>query len=233
MSEYARWKGWDAQSFGVCSATAERYFGWHVDRAFGGTRPASANVLEIGFGNGSFLGFCRKRGYRATGVESDAELVARAEQAGFPAFADLGALEARGQFDLVCAFDVLEHLDRAAVEDFFVRLPRLLTTGGRAVFRVPNGDSPFGGRHQHGDITHLTTFGEFKFRQLAHANGLQMQAVGESPWYVDEHESFGVIMVLRAIAKTVVDLAVGLAYYRTRVDLSPNMVVVLRKAPSA
>lgn len=229
MSEYADWKRWEAEGFGNCSATAERYFDWHVRRAFEGLAPENAQVLEIGFGNGSFLGFCRKRGYRASGVESDGELLRRAEQAGYPAAPDVKAAASRGPFDLVCAFDVLEHFDRAAVEDFFQRLPALLAPGGRAVIRVPNGDSPFGRRHQHGDITHVTTFGEFKFRQLAHRCGMEVQAVGESPWYIDESETLGAMMVLRAIAKTCIDLAVGLAYYRKRVDLSPNMVVVLGK----
>lgn len=230
MSDYADWKGWDSGGFATCSATAERYFAWHVQRAFGGATRANAEILELGFGNGSFLGFCRVRGYHVTGVEPDSELLTRAAKAGFPAARDLHEIEPRQQFDLVCAFDVLEHFDRAAVEEFFARLPRLLAPGGRVLIRVPNGDSPFGRRHQHGDITHVTTFGEFKFRQLAHRSGLELQAIGESPWYVDETESMGLMMVLRAIARTVIDLALGLAYYRTRVDLAPNMVVVLRKA---
>lgn len=229
MSEYADWKGWKPGDFGYCAAPAQRYFGWHVDRAFAGAAPAQPRVLEVGFGNGSFLGFCRQRGYDVQGVETDPELVARARRAGFTASGDLREVEPRGEFDLLCAFDVLEHLDRPGVEDFFARLPRLLAPAGRAVIRVPNGDSPFGGRHQHGDITHVTTFGEFKFRQLAHGCGMELQATGESPWHVDEFESLGPAMVLRGLAKTVIDLAFGLAYYRTRVDLAPNMVVVLRR----
>lgn len=229
MSEYADWKGWKPGDFGYCAEPAQRYFAWHVNRAFAGAVPAGASVLEIGFGNGSFLGFCRRGGYRVEGVEVDADLVARARQAGFTATGDLRDVEPRGQFDLVCAFDVLEHFDRPAVEDFFQGLPRLLAPGGRAVLRVPNGDSPFGRRHQHGDITHVSTFGEFKFRQLAHGCGMELQATGESPWHVDEFDRFGPMMVLRGLTKTVIDLAFGLAYYRTRVDLSPNLVVVLKR----
>lgn len=230
MSEYADWKGWQPGDFGYCAQPAERYFAWHVGRAFGGQVPQRPRVLEIGYGNGRFLGFCRKKGYEAVGVETDAELRARAERAGFPVAAELGALEGAPPFDLVCAFDVLEHLDTPAVEDFFRRLPGLLAPGGRALLRVPNGDSPFGGRHQNGDITHKTAFGEFKFRQLAHGCGMEVEAVGEAPWHVDEFEGFGPLMVARAILKPAIDLLFGLVYYRKRVDLHLNLAVVLRKS---
>jgi SAM-dependent methyltransferase len=229
VSEYAEWKGWNPGDFGYCPAPKERYFGWHINRAFEGAVPSGANVLELGFGNGSFLGFCRKRGYAVTGVEANPELVARAVAAGFQATDDLKRVEPSGPFHLLAAFDVLEHLDRPAVEDFFQRLPCLLANGGRALIRVPNGDSPFGRRHQHGDITHVTTLGEFKFRQLAHACGMELQAVGESPWYVDEFETFNLTMLARGIARKVLDFTFSLAYYRSRVDLSPNLVVVLRR----
>ena len=213
MSEYADWKGWKPGDFGYCAAPTERYLAWHVNRAFAGAVPARMNVLEIGFGNGAFLGFCRKRGFEVTGVETDPDLVARAATAGFQAANDLGQAESASPFHLVFACDVLEHLDRPAIEDLFRRLPRLLADGGRVLIRVPNGDSPFGRRHQHGDITHVTTFGEFKFRQLAHASGMAVEAVGESPWYVDEFETFNLKMLVRGMTRKALDFVFSVAYH--------------------
>lgn len=228
-SSYADWKGWKPGEFGFCAAPAQRYFRWHVERAFSGAVPAPLSVLEIGFGNGTFLGFCRSSAHTVSGIETDPELVARARAAGFDAVQDLEQLPPARQFDLIAAFDVLEHLDRGQLEHLFQRLPGLLKDGGRVLIRVPNGDSPFGGRHQHGDISHVSTFGEFKFRQLAHGCGLAVHAVGECPWNIDEFEAFTMKMMVRGLVRKLVDYLMSMAYYRERVDLSPNLVVVLRK----
>jgi SAM-dependent methyltransferase len=230
MSEYSEWKGWGAAEFGQCPAATERYFDWHVDRALATSRPAGARVLELGFGNGRFLGYCRKRGFGAVGVESDPDLVERASGLGFVAAKSIDDLVDHGPFDLIAAFDVLEHLDRQALDNFFGKLPPLLGDAGRVLLRVPNGDSPFGRRHQHGDRSHITTFGEFKLRQFAHASGLTVAAVGDSPWYVDEFDALGLKMAVRGVVRTILDYVLSMAYYREPVDLGPNLVVVLKKA---
>lgn len=229
MSEYADWKGWDPADFGHCPATAQRYFRWHVNRAFAGAVPDRAKVLEIGFGNGRFLGFCRSQGFSVTAVDVDPELVARAARAGFRAAADLRGIEPKEQFDLVVAFDVLEHMERTEVEEFFRVLPQLLSNDGRVLIRVPNGDSPFGRRHQHGDLGHVNTFGEFKLKQLARTHGLAVHAVGESPWNVDEFEDFHFALWVRGMVRKLLDYVLSQAYHRQPLDLAPNLVVVLRK----
>ena len=55
MSEdYLAWKDWREAQFGQCTPADTRYFDWHVQRAFGAPK-AALRVLELGFGNGSFL----------------------------------------------------------------------------------------------------------------------------------------------------------------------------------
>ena len=67
-SDYVEWKGWvDQTPFGLLTAGESAYFDSelsdvHVES--GGIE----DVLEIGYGNGSFLSYCRARGDRKSVV---------------------------------------------------------------------------------------------------------------------------------------------------------------------
>ncbi len=57
--------------------------------------------------------------------------------------------------DLVCAFDVFEHLSHDTCAQWFEQIQRVLRPGGRLIGHVPNGLSPFAGSVYWGDLTHL------------------------------------------------------------------------------
>lgn len=227
MQDYLRWKEWKEEDFGNFSKQAGKYFSWHIARAVGRSN-IDLRILEIGFGNGCFLGYCKKQGLNATGVEVNKELVNRANAAGFKAFSSLEEICPKEPFDLVVAFDVLEHLELSALKSLMEKLPVLLSKEGAVIIRVPNGDSPFSGRHQHGDITHVTCFGEFKFRQIAQAHGLIVTAAGESPWYADEFNAPSLKTLIGGLMRSVIGYFLSMAFYREKIDLSPNLVVVLK-----
>jgi SAM-dependent methyltransferase len=228
LDAYAQWKGWDEANFGRFTDNDRRYFEWHVRRALRGREPQ--RVLEIGFGNGSFLGFGRARGWDIIGVEISSELRARAERAGYRTVADIDLLAPDAGFDLVALFDVLEHLEADQLIGFVRKLRALLVPSGAILLRVPNGDSPFGRRHQHGDMTHRVAIGEMMLRQIAAASDLQVGALGESPWKAQQFEPPGWQAFWRYRVRKLVNRLVAFAYYYTRtpVDLSPNLAAVLR-----
>lgn len=67
---YALWKSWDESQFCVLAPFEERYFDKELKR----TRchiPTDAKVLEIGFGNGKFLSYARKKGWSVVGIEAN------------------------------------------------------------------------------------------------------------------------------------------------------------------
>lgn len=164
---YIDWKPWDASSFGKPDVVD--YYDGEVERAVGkahGSR--SLRLVEIGFGNGHFLGWARLRGHSVVGIELIEELNQRAKAAGFETAPSIDALVSTNAsaYDLVAAFDVLEHIEPNALVEFLIKIHALLCPGGVLLARFPNGDSPFGLRYQHGDLTHRTILGEGAVNQL-------------------------------------------------------------------
>jgi SAM-dependent methyltransferase len=232
MEPYAEWKGWEASTFGRFTDCEARYYTWHVKRALEGRAPQ--RVLEIGFGNGAFLGFGRDRGWAMTGVELSPELRQRAEHAGFQTAADIDALAEGPGFDLVVLFDVLEHVEPDQLIAFVAKLRKCLMPDGAIVLRVPNGDSPFGRRHQHGDLTHRVAIGEFMLQQIAAACDMRVAAIGESSWRAQQHEPPNLRARWRSRLRKILNRLFGFAYFGGTVDLSPNLAAVLkplRRAP--
>lgn len=225
LQQYVSWKGWEERGFGRFDANSKRYYGWHFDRVVAaGTCP---RVLEIGFGNGGFLGYCLDRGCSAYGVEIDPALRERASQMGIGVAASVSELRADQQFDLVALFDVLEHIPGEALVGFLTGLVGHLAPAGRVLVRVPNGDSPFGRQFQHGDLTHVTAYGIGKLRQLAQLTGLEIVAVGEAPWNAQQDQTPGVRTFARTAVRKFLDRLFGFAYYRAHIDLDKNLTVVM------
>lgn len=164
-------KGWSERF--VYSASDADYFRGELE----GLPLRGARVLEIGFGGGGFLAWARDAGAEVEGTELLPAAVDAARMAGFTAHGpDLAALiPARtGGFDLIVAFDVLEHIERQALIGFLRQVRDLLKPAGYLLARVPNGQSPFGLLHQNGDLTHITALSVPVFQHLALATGFRV-----------------------------------------------------------
>ena len=147
MEAYAQWKGWEESGFGRFDECEARYYRWHVNRALAGR--VARRVLEVGFGNGSFLGFGRDPWVGDDG-RRDLARAARA-RASLPAFdvaADIDALTGEAPFDLLVLFDVLEHVEADQLIAFVRKLRALLAPrrchlccGCRTLIRRSAGDT--------------------------------------------------------------------------------------------
>lgn len=98
----------------------------------GGLRGQS--LCEIGCSYGSFLRLARKRGAKVSGVEIDEAAVAQLARKNIPAAAKL---DTRRSFDIICAFEVFEHVTNPAalVSD----IAKALHKDGRLLAAMPNG----------------------------------------------------------------------------------------------
>lgn len=163
--DYICWKNWEAHEFGTLDANRSAYFDAELKPL---NVSEGAVVLEIGFGNGQFLAFGKRNRWQISGTEVNLTLVETAKNKGFDAHVadELGRL-ADSTFDLVAAFDVLEHVPEIEHVDFLASLIKKLKIGGVLLLRFPNGDSPMGLPNQNGDPTHCSVIGVGKLKLYA------------------------------------------------------------------
>jgi 2-polyprenyl-3-methyl-5-hydroxy-6-metoxy-1,4-benzoquinol methylase len=89
-------------------------------------------------------------------------------------------LMANERFDLVVAFDVLEHWDKPTLVASLTQFAGLLNADGQVLARFPNGQSPFGRVHQYGDLTHQTVLSASSILQLANMTNFAVVRVGNA-----------------------------------------------------
>jgi SAM-dependent methyltransferase len=122
---------------------------------------AGKDVLDLGSGFGGRTTRFAELGARATGVEIDDELVARARAFGLSRNLDVTFLKGTGEaipcednsFDLVTMFDVMEHV--VSPPAVLKECLRVLRPGGAAAIVFPPYYDLTGGSHLHG---YATTF---------------------------------------------------------------------------
>lgn len=173
---YVEWKSWSGESFSRYAASEALFyraeFGHVVDKA----RNTQPRVIEIGFGNGSLLGWLRDNGAIATGIEVQDELKERARQAGFAVIDTLAEVPDQS-IDMVVALDVFEHINYPDLQRLCEDIRRVLKPGGYLIARFPNGDSPFSMRFQNGDATHVLYIGDALIGNLMQTTGFSVEAL--------------------------------------------------------
>jgi len=150
-NRYIDWKNWEVDSFAKTSKLEEAYFN-NIFKLL--KLKKSSKILEIGFGNGSFLGYAVSQKFNYDGVESNQNLVDLAIDNNFSAYTSLDKINRETKYDLIILFDVIEHINADAVEEFFKEMNVHLEETGSIFLRFPNGSSPLGLGNQHGDVTH-------------------------------------------------------------------------------
>lgn len=137
----------------------------------------NARILDIGCGHGVLLYFLCKSGYNhCAGVDASAEQVEFAKRMGIENVEAGDAMEflkaqQPSSADVVCLFDILEHLDRQELFEILHHVRRVLAPGGRCIGHVPNGSGIFGMFIRYGDLTHELAFTSNSLRQVFRALG--------------------------------------------------------------
>ena len=85
-STYIHWKSWNSELFSKTSKLDEAYFDNTVKLL---DLNESSSILEIGFGNGSFLGYAKRNGFSCDGVETNIKLVDLAISKNFKVYKDI------------------------------------------------------------------------------------------------------------------------------------------------
>lgn len=116
------------------------YYGRHL---FTRDFPTRGALLDVGCGNGEFLGLARAMGWRASGLDFDPAAVAACRAQGFEVHE--GGIEVLdelpdGSFDAITLSHCIEHLPDPAAA--LARAARLLRTGGQLWIATPNPQGP-------------------------------------------------------------------------------------------
>jgi SAM-dependent methyltransferase len=229
---YRRWKQWEPGQFG---AVADQSLTYRAElRRAGYESLGGIRVLEIGFGNGSFMAWAIENGMEYVGTEIDPELVQRARDHGVRALmADesFDILAPFAPFDLCVAWDVLEHIPRDRLAIFLRQVRSQLTDHGVLIARVPSGDSPFSGAIQSGDPTHYAPMGSGTIRYLAAQSGFSRVDVRPAALPV---WGLGLGSAVRRLIVHACDQlchpVVRLLMRNTSAVLTPNMVFTMRQS---
>nr|WP_246729024.1 class I SAM-dependent methyltransferase [Methylosinus sp. RM1] len=192
-------------------------------------------LLDLGCGDGALLRVARDLGVEnLEGVDLSPEMVAKARAVGFSVELEDAltflAAQPDDSFDVVCAFDVLEHLDHEKLWDVCENVLRILKSGGKFLIHVPNGASPYAGRMRYGDITHERAFTRESMRQVLGTIGFDNVEAEE-----DEPVARGIVSFMRLRLWRMIRLA---AMFRLAVEtgalggylLTLNIFVIAHKS---
>jgi len=121
-----------------------------------------AACLDLGCGPGNVLFMLRELGYSNTaGVDLSEEWMPIARDI-CPNVTQADAREYlrshRHKFDLITAYDVVEHFRKDELFDFLDLIYEALRPGGSVILQTPNAESPWGCMHRYHDLTHELAF---------------------------------------------------------------------------
>lgn len=144
----------------------------------------TAAILDVGCGHGNLLHLLASQGYRNfEGVDRSEEQVALARRITdrvtcADVFEYLAGRE--GAYDLVLAFDLIEHLDKREVLEFLDAVFAALRPGGTLLLQTPNADSPWLASERYNDFTHEIAFNPHSLENVLRLAGFVDYAARET-----------------------------------------------------
>ena len=220
--DYSNWKQWTEES-----ADDEKHEVYIKEIS---KIPAKSihSILEIGFGSGDFMAWCTSKGYQIEGVEVSLDMLEKARNQGYSVYDSVAAT--KKSYDLIVAFDVLEHISRDKVFNFLQSINASLKAGGYFMARFPNGASPFGRIWQHGDLTHRLSLNCISASQLASLVNMELISCGNSSRTIKSGKKrhLWLFKYLAYAFRNIVEIAIGYIYFGSRVPLDPNLTVIMK-----
>jgi SAM-dependent methyltransferase len=157
-------------------------------------------IVDLGCGSGAILRVLAERGYRSllgVDVSQEQATLARNLPGVTVVTADLREFLANtsdGSYEVIIAFDVLEHFTRDELLTILRNIHRVLRQGGRLIAHVPNGEGSFGARSFFWDATHQTGWTRASAGQLTSVAGFTSCTT-----YEDTPAVHGVVSLVRAV----------------------------------
>ncbi|MDC1026663.1 methyltransferase domain-containing protein [Candidatus Thioglobus sp.] len=198
----------------------------------------NSKVLEIGYGNGSFIEYFHKKGNSVYGTEVNDVLLKRGKRAGYKVFSgwvcDIKELD-QIQFELIALLDVAEHLNLNQLEELFLWASNHLSDDGILCLRFPEGSSPLGLSYQNGDFTHINSLTKTKIAFLCHQSDLKLYSYKDDLLSSNKLCSLGflgkVILKVMQIYSYVIKLILKIVFFPLagNINLATNSIALIKK----
>ena len=137
--------------------------------------PDQADILEIGCGAGGNLGMLKQFG-RVSAMEMDDRAIAKAKKISGLKI-DKGRLPDHipysCQFDLICLFDVLEHIENDL--DAVLKIVRRLKSTGQIIITVPAHMFLFGSHDK--NMHHFRRYSKKRLKKILTGSGFKIQKI--------------------------------------------------------
>ena len=127
LDEYYTEISTDKSKFDYCLNLVKSHLA-HQNRKMAGQR-----LLDIGCGDGYFIGFCQQLGIESYGYDISPAVANYAQRKGLRVYSDLDKVT--DKFDIITMFDVLEHMENPRVELEY--LAKLLKDNGLIFIETP------------------------------------------------------------------------------------------------
>lgn len=137
----------------------------------------NASIIDLGCGDGRIIYLLKRMGYsNIEGVDISKSQIKLAHQID-DRVSEGDILDhlrnTSNKYNLILAFDVIEHLTKEEALEFIRLCLDKLGEGGRLILQTPNACSPFFGSVRYGDLTHELGFTPKLLTQLLQRTGYQ------------------------------------------------------------
>ncbi len=161
-----------------------------------------ASVLDVGCGIGGLMDYLISRKYsNVLGIDQSVDQLAVCKK-----FVSTNVIRKEAiqflrrqpnKFDLILAFDVLEHIPKNRVLDFLRFSHRALRKGGQILLRTPNAAHLLGSYFRYIDFTHEVAFTPQSLRQVMLEAGLKNVVVQNA--YIGRRRLFALRNISRLL----------------------------------
>ena len=159
------------------------YRGWGYDHAFAlaKVQPGQA-ILDVGCGSGNFLERARQISDKVSGLEFNEKAINEARRKGLDVkneSIEKYAATNPGRYDMVCLFQVLEHIDN--IKPFLEAVISVVKPGGQLIIGVPNNDPWLHGYHKYNTLNlpphHMGLWNKQVFEKIQDVFGIKLAEV--------------------------------------------------------
>ncbi len=190
-------------------------------------------ILEVGFGNASFINWCEKKQYEIYGYEIDEKFYNNAKKK----YKNIYFGERNNihqvidqKFDLIVCFDVIEHVNKEDLTKFIKDLKLMLNSNGKILFRFPNGNSEAGLYYFNSDLTHYSFLNKGSLKMICDSLSLRLVSCENMARVKLFNSLKGKLFGrLSYILRDFIEIFKGYLYNNERIPLDPNLVAVVEK----